>query len=390
MPFAAGLSEHPLPSHAIGEAVGQVLDGGCRNPDLVAMFVSGSHAEAFAQLAEVVRETLSPGALIGATASSVLCGPREVEDHPAVAVWAAEGIGPARPVRLETVRTSAGTVITGLGRDGGADIAEVLGDDRCLVVVADPFSFDTVELCDQLSRVAPGSTVVGGVASASRSPGGNRLLVDDAVVHDGAVGVIVDAASPVRAVVSQGCRPVGDPYVVTRAERNVIVELAGRPALERLEELLARLAPAERTQLASGVHLGRVIDEHKIDFDRGDFLVRNVLGADRSKGAIAVAEPIDVGTSVQFQLRDAASADEDLRLLLDGEAAGGALVFTCNGRGRHLFGAPDHDAQVVTETLGTTAAAGMFCAGEVGPVGGRSFLHSFTASVALFRERNRS
>jgi small ligand-binding sensory domain FIST len=127
-----------------------------------------------------------------------------------------------------------------------------------------------------------------------------------------------------------------------------------------------------------------VIDEHKSAFERGDFLVRNVIGGDREVGALAVGDDVELGDVVQFQVRDATSADEDLRLLLDGHDADGALVFTCNGRGRRLFGHPDHDAEVVARSIDSHAVAGMFCAGEIGPVGRRSFLHGFTASVALF------
>jgi small ligand-binding sensory domain FIST len=174
--------------------------------------------------------------------------------------------------------------------------------------------------------------------------------------------------------------------IVTRSAGNLIVELAGRPALDRLDEMVLSAGPDERTQLAAGLHLGIAIDEHRMTFGRGDFLVRNVVGADRGAGALAVSDRVSVGTTVQFQVRDADAADEDLREVLAGASGDGALVFTCNGRGRRLFGEPDHDALAVHRALGSDAVAGMFCAGEIGPVGGRSFLHGFTASVVIFRD----
>jgi small ligand-binding sensory domain FIST len=188
-------------------------------------------------------------------------------------------------------------------------------------------------------------------------------------------------------VVSQGCRPIGDPMVVTKGEGNLIHELAGKNALERVQEVLRRLSPDDIALAQHGLHLGRVIDERKATFDRGDFLVRNVLGADRSTGAVAVGDEIEVGATVQLQIRDAGSADEDLRSLIQGHRADGALLFTCNGRGTHLFGEEDHDARVLGEHLPGTPIAGMSCAGELGPVGGQSFLHGFTASVLLVRDR---
>jgi small ligand-binding sensory domain FIST len=171
---------------------------------------------------------------------------------------------------------------------------------------------------------------------------------------------------------------------VTRAERNFVQELGGEPALGRLRELAESATPEELELIQRGLHVGLVVDEHKADFTRGDFLVRNVLGADRDSGAIAVGDQVEVGQTVQFQVRDADAADEDLRELLRGVDAEAALLFTCNGRGRHLFTVPDHDAGMVENLLGPIPLAGAFCAGEIGPVGGRNFLHGFTASLALF------
>jgi small ligand-binding sensory domain FIST len=206
------------------------------------------------------------------------------------------------------------------------------------------------------------------------------------VVDEGAVGVFVDGGIEVRTIVSQGCRPIGRPYVVTRAEGNLIAELGGKPAIERLQELASAASEEERELLRSGLHVGLVVDEHKAEFERGDFLVRNLLGADESSGALAVGEHVSVGQTVQFHVRDAGAADEDLRELLTGVDvdADAALLFTCNGRGRHLFTVPDHDAGMVEKLLGPIPLAGAFCAGEIGPVGGRNFLHGFTASLALF------
>jgi small ligand-binding sensory domain FIST len=186
--------------------------------------------------------------------------------------------------------------------------------------------------------------------------------------------------------VSQGCRPIGDPFVVTRAEQNIVYELGGQPAVDRLEAIVDALDPAERELVAHGLHVGRVIDESQVEFGPGDFLIRNLGGLDRETGAIAVGELVDVGATLQFQVRDALSADEDLRALLAGHDADGALVFTCNGRGTNLFDRPHHDAEVVSQVVDGGATAGMFCAGEIGPIGGHNFVHGFTASIALFTD----
>jgi small ligand-binding sensory domain FIST len=171
----------------------------------------------------------------------------------------------------------------------------------------------------------------------------------------------------------------------------VIFERGGRPPLTRLREMAAALPGRDQELLAEGVLLGVVIDEYRTEPGQGDFLVRGVLGADPDSGAIAVGDEIQVGQTVQFHVRDAASADEDLRRALERESAAlggrrpaGALLFTCNGRGSRMFPEPDHDAGLIATMLGDIPLAGFFCAGELGPVGGQNFLHTFTASIALF------
>ena len=380
MPFAAGLSEHPLPTHATGEVVGQVMDGlgdASRPPDLAVLFVTAAHAGAMEDIAGAVRSMLRPGTLLGCTAESIVGGAREIEQRPAVALWAGH-TGPVAPFHVRVTPTADGNAVV-----GWPDVRQT----SALLLLADPFTFQTDEVLQHLAEDRPGLPVAGGLASASPAPGGNRLVVDDRVLSDGAVGAYLDVDLDVAAVVSQGCRPVGDPFVITKAEGNIVYELGGKPALERLQDVARMLDEPDRQLLAQGVHLGRVIDESKTTFGPGDFLVRNVLGGDPSNGAIAVGDLVDVGSTAQFQVRDAASADGDLRHLLDGRSADGALLFTCNGRGTRLFGRPDHDAEVVAEGVRGGAVAGMFCAGELGPVGRTNFLHGFSASVVLFRER---
>ena len=207
-------------------------------------------------------------------------------------------------------------------------------------------------------------------------------------MHEGAVGARLPGVR-IHSLVSQGCRPVGSVYTVTRAEGNVIHELGGHPPLERIQDMVARLTVEDRLLVQQGLHIGRVIDPYKSEPVRGDFLVRWVTGSDPESGAIAVGDRIEVGESVQFHVRDAATADEDLRELLGraGEVpTAGALLFTCNGRGTRLFSVPDHDAALVSDMLGAPPLAGFNCAGEIGPVGGENFLHGFTASIALFTE----
>ena len=382
MPFAAALSEHPLATHAVGEVVGGVLEGLGDRPDLAVLFVGAAHTGAMEDIAAAVHRLLGPRALIGCTAGTVVGIDREVEDHAAISLWA--GRLPTVEVhRLTATHTTQGVAVTGF------PAAEDLPPDAsAIILLADPFTFPAEEFTLGLrSRAGIGLPVVGGLASAARGPGGNRLVLDDVVLDDGAVAVIVGGVD-VTTIVSQGCRPIGEPMVVTSGEGTMIRELAGRNALERVQEILRALPPDDLVLAQRGLHLGRVIDERKAEFERGDFLIRDVLGADPASGAVAVGDEVEVGATVQLQVRDAYSADEDLRDLLYARSADGALLFTCNGRGTHLFGEEDHDATLVSDLLDRAPLAGMSCAGELGPVGGRSFLHSFTASVLLLSDRH--
>jgi small ligand-binding sensory domain FIST len=375
---ASALSTHPVASVATGEVAGAVLESLGAEPDLVVLFATRPHTGAVEDVAAAVRELLRPATFIGATAVSLAGGSQEVEEEPALSLLAVrfDGGGPAVPVRLEAIGTGDGATVLGL-----PDTSE---PGSTLVVLADPFSFPVQELLDAVADDRPDLTVVGGLASAAFAAGGNRLLLDGVVHDDGAVGVLLPPGVATTAVVSQGCRPIGTPMVVTGSSGNMLESLASEPALPLLLRLVESLSPADRTLAASGgLQFGRVVDERAESHGPGDFLVRTVLGAVKERNAVAVGDQVPVGTTVQFQVRDAGTADHELRAMLAGTTAAGALLFTCNGRGVHLFTEPHHDARLVAEAA-SGAVAGMFCAGEIGPVGGRPFVHGYTASVLLF------
>jgi small ligand-binding sensory domain FIST len=227
------------------------------------------------------------------------------------------------------------------------------------------------------------------MASAAHVPGGNRLFLDGAELEDGAVGVGLGGSLRVDTVVSQGCRPVGQPMVVTRVDDGAIAQLGRRQAYEVAHEMLTALPEDEQALIRKGLFLGVVINEYRTEFTRGDFLVRGVLGVKPETGALAVGAAVRPGQTVQFHVRDAATAHEDLSDLLrpQGELgdAAGALLFSCNGRGVRMFDQPHHDASALNDALSGAPVAGFFAMGELGPIGGKSFIHGHTASVAVFR-----
>ena len=377
-----GLSSSPDPARgATQAALAARRQLGDRPADLVFVFCSGAHLADPAVTLEAVYEALDPGALSGCGAGGVLGADREIEEGTAVSVWAANlGDGEAEAFHVTVEQQEDAVAVTGFPGLEGAS---------ALVLLPDPYSFPTDRVLAELPGVAPGVPVLGGLASGRAGDG--AVLFEDREVHSsGAVGVRF-AGLEVLPCVSQGATPIGPELTVTACESNVILELAGRPALERLREAVEALGEDERGMLAGGLLLGIVVDVNKPEYVQGDFLVRGLLGADPERGAVAVGAPVSPGQVVRLHARDAASADVDLREALDlrrtalgGTAPGGALMFTCNGRGRGLFGVADHDAVAVAELLGGAPTGGFFAAGEIGPVGGEAFLHGFTATVAVF------
>jgi small ligand-binding sensory domain FIST len=356
------------------------LEGG--PADVAIVFVTGDHLRDPEATLEGVHEALAPRWLVGCGAGGVMNGRREVENGTAVSVWTAslDG-GEAVPFHATSVEHDDQIAINGIPDLAGASGA---------ILLPDAWSFPTDLVLGELAARAPGVPVLGGVASGEGPAGGTVLFHDEEVVREGAVGLRLEGVELLPCV-SQGAAPLGPELTITAAQGNIIEELAGRPALAKLREVILELEGGERELLSRGLLLGLVIDGGKPDYLQGDFLVRGLTGADPDAGSIAVGASVRAGQVVRLHARDADSADRDLRealglrrTALGGAPPAGALVFSCNGRGRRMFGHPDHDAEAIGDELGDIPAAGFFAAGEIGPVGGESFLHSFTATLAVF------
>jgi small ligand-binding sensory domain FIST len=381
--IACGLSTASDPHAGAVEAAATVaarLHGA--TVDLAVVFASGAHlADPDATIAGV-HDALEPDVLIGCGAGGIVGAGREVESGTAVTVWAASfADGAVSTFHAEVQEVEDGVAIRGVPDLRGAGGA---------ILLPDPYSFPTDAVLSELHERSPGVPVLGGVSSARTLRGEAALFLGEEVVAGGAVGVRFDGVELLPCV-SQGATPVGPELTITAGEGRIIHELAGRPALAALRSVIEGLGDDERRILAEGMLLGIVVERGRPDYEHGDFLVRSVLGGDPETGTIAVGAPISVGQVVRVHARDAASADRDLhdalglrRQALGSDAPAGALIFTCNGRGRGMFGVRDHDAAALAAELGAIPAAGFFAAGEIGPVGGESFLHGFTATVAVF------
>jgi small ligand-binding sensory domain FIST len=392
--FGSAISEHPVTAIATGEVTGAVLEAVGENPSLALVFVTPAHGGALEDVVRTVDQILRPEVLLGAVATSVVGPGREVERGAGLSLWAGSdlsvcGVSLRSPAAPDNSSDTATRFLPRppTGIKGWPTAAEMSFEPTGLLLLADPFSFPIEDFLSWLDEHHQGMPVVGAMASAARMAGGNSLALGASLQHSGAVGVLLGDDVVMEPLVSQGSRPFGHPLVVTKSERNVIYELGGKPALERLVTYARSDLTEDELEALSqgGLQIGRVIDEHRERFSTGDFLIRNVLATDRQSGAVVVGDVVPIGVTVQFHLRDARTADEDLSERLGGLSADAALLFTCTGRGTRLFGGPDHDAEAIVEHLGPIPTAGCFAAGEIGPVSGRNFLHGFTASLALFR-----
>jgi len=387
MRFAADLDQHPnagLSALRVGESLRRQLQH--ESADLCILFVTPAHAEHFEDIVQSFRKELPTRHLLGCTAESVVGRDREVEGGPAISAWAASLPG----VDVQTFHAKFEQTPDGVLSDGLPTAETLPGQVRTVLLFGDPFTCPARFLIDRLADDLPGIPLLGGMASGASNPGEHRLVRDDEITNFGGVGAVLSGPIKVRSVVSQGCRPVGRPFVITRSEKNVMFELGGRPALERLRETFAELPDKQRVIFQRGPHIGMAMNEYQDHFDRGDFLISSVIGADEDDGAVAVGAMVRTGQTIQFHVRDAESADEDLRSMLSPlktlpEGKGrGALLFTCNGRGTRMFEQPHHDAAVVQSMIGPIPMAGLFAQGELGPVAGRNHIHGFTASLAIF------
>jgi len=384
--------------------------------DLLTIFVSAHHADEAAQIVAQIVEALSPAVSLGVTADAVIAGSQEYERTPGIAVLA----GSLPGVTVHPFATP--TLDYGRLAGGSSDqrLRELVGINvnlRTMLFFADPFSVPMNQLLPALNRIRdsrrdgkPAGAIVGGLASGGAKAGQNVLLVNGRVLHRGFVGVSLSGPVRVDTVVSQGCRPIGENMIITKAKANVIYELGGRPAMDVLKDLLDSLGMNDRKLLRKGLFVGRVVSEYKDHYGRGDYLIRNVAGVNPKTKIIAVQDLVRAGQTVRFHIRDAQTAQEDLELLLDAQKLytrpAGVLLISCTGRGRNLFETSHHDAQTIEhafalEEPGEEAAkfgsvldtgqtgvpmAGFFAAGEIGPVGENSYLHGHSACAVIFRE----
>lgn len=393
MKWASAIVETADLGQAVSSLLGQIqIQLEREAPDLVLAFFSEQFRDRAPELQRQIRLAWPEAALAGCSALGVVGAGREIEQRPAVCLCAA-------------VLPDVEVATRHFGYDQLPDEdapqeawQEMLHlsdwDHADFVLLADPFSASVESFLAGLDFVWPQGTKIGGLASGGGQPGENVLFCGDDVHHEGGVLLALRGNIVIDPIVSQGCRPIGEPLAITCCERNLVLELDGIPPVEYIKDLLPRISAYDRDLLATSLFLGLQMDPLNASPVQGDYLVRNLIGVDQESGAMAVGAHPEEGQIVQFHLRDKLAAAQDLVVQLDGyvreEAPTrprGALMFSCIGRGEYLYGEADHDSKLLERRLGSLPAAGFFCNGEIGPVGGSTYLHGYTSSFGIVRPR---
>ncbi|HEY4330185.1 MAG TPA: FIST N-terminal domain-containing protein [Phycisphaerae bacterium] len=401
MRVASALSALASPPAIAQDIEGQLA--ATRPPDLLLVFVSYALADAFESIVTMLRQALKPVHLLAVAAESIIGVDQEVERSSAVSALAIDMPKDAILHSFHIAEDEWQEVLSEeeflrrqvmpRGAFGSGGLGGEENPVRAFFMFGDPYTTPIVQLLDACTHSFPGAPVIGGMASGMQHQGDTRLALNDEIHSSGLVGISFSGNVEIDCVVSQGCRPVGETFVVTKCHQNVIEQLDGKPALAAIEEMVQGLPLLDRQLLTTGgLQIGRVIDQGKGNYGRGDFLIRSLVGVDRKTGVVSIGDMVRGGQTLQFHVRDARAADEEMRLLLEGESmladsnAAGALLITCNGRGTRLFEKPNHDVELTRKILGNIPIAGFFAAGELGPVGEKNFIHGHTAALALFRE----
>ena len=390
MRWASSVSVEPALAAAVEEcctAIHQQLE--TRAADLVVVFPTTHHRARLDRVTGLVRAQLPARVTIGCAAGGVIGGGREVEEECGFAITAARLPGvDLKPIRIESEQVpEPDDTHNWVGRVGvPPDVP------AHFILLPDPLTCDGGALLRGLDRAYPCGTKIGGLASGGREPGQNVLYLNGHAYRNGMVGVALTGDLVVDTVVAQGCRPVGQPMFVTRAAQNLLLELDGRPAIDLLREVYEQLSAPDQQLARHSLFLGIVMLENRQEYRQGDFLIRNLIGADASRGAVAVGAVVRENAVVQFHLRDAATSAADLEALLARyrgselpSRPAGALLFSCLGRGVHLYGRPDHDSEIFQRFMGNVALGGFFCNGEIGPVQGATHVHGYTSAFGVFR-----
>ena len=393
MKWASHITTRSAFPEALKECASKTAESLQAPADLGILFISPHHRDHFLELPQILAELLPLRVLIGCSGGGIIGEGKEVENFPAVSLTAA--VLPEVSLQAFHLEEKA---LPSLDASPKAwkELLQFSPQEGTphFIILADPFSFNPENFVKGLDYAFPESTKIGGLASGTHQPNGNVLYLNRNAHLSGAVILKLSGNIEVDPIISQGCRPIGEPYRVTLCEKNVLMGINGESPMSALEKLIENLSPNDQNLAQTSLFLGILNDPLKREFKSGDFLIRNLLSIDPTNGALAIGALLRPGQTVQFHLRDKTASAEDLKQQLSnyqaqkkGTAPKGAVLFSCMGRGKHLYQQANHDSDLFHQCLGDIPIGGFFCNGEIGPVMGATFLHGYTSCFGLFRSK---
>jgi len=393
--WASVFSEKPKVDAAVKECLDDLktrLENG--PPEIVFLFVSPHFSQDYSRLAGMITEATKAKALVGCSAAGIIGGGHEIEQRPALSLTA--GYLPDVNIMTFHLRDKDLPDLDASPKVWERALGVNANIQPHFVLLADPFTIRAENLTLGLDYAFPKSTKVGGLASGARNAGGNALFLGKETLSEGVVGAVFSGNIQIDTVVAQGCRPIGNVYKVTEAQGNVLLSLNNKLPLQVIQEIYQSSCQKDRELIQNSLFFGLLTDPLKKQINPGDFLIRNIIGLDSKKGYLAIGAELREGQTVQFHLRDAQTSAEDLKMALSRyvkdlgsmTAPSSALLFSCVGRGIHLYGHADHDTDVFRSHAGQVPLGGFFCNGEIGPVGGTTYLHGYTSCFGIFRPRS--
>ncbi len=404
MQWANALSTRHSLEAAVTDVVERAVSSLTAPADLGLVFISSAFTSEYSRLLPLLAEKLSVPVLIGcsgggAIGTTVNGETQELEAEPAISLTLAHLPG----VKVQVFHVVAEELPDlDSSPDAWVDLIGVPASPTPqFILLSSSFASGINDLLQGLDFAYPGSVIVGGQASGGGMGGRVALFCNEtegkecqSLYREGTVGIALTGNIVLETIVAQGCRPIGEPLQVTKADRNIILELDEKVPLVVLRDLIASLSEEERTLAQHSLFVGVAMDEFKLALQQGDFLIRGILGVDPTAGAIAIGDRVRPGQRLQFHLRDAQASAEDLELLLQSyqtqresePSAVAALMFACLGRGEGLYGKPNFDSELFRRYLNDIPISGFFCGGEIGPVGGRTFLHAYTSVFGICRQ----
>ena len=392
MKWASAISESENVEKAVSECAESIKSIVGNSPDLVFVFPSFNFSGQFKDISNALSKHFENSVIMGCSGNGVIGAGREVEHTPGFAMCAAE----LPEVEITPFHISDSDLPD--GDDPPNKWENVLGVSResrpNFVLLADPFSVRGENLLMGMDYAYPDCKIVGGLASGGTQPGSNALYLNNITYDHGIAGVALSGNIEINTIVAQGCKPIGSLSRITKCERNILQELDGRSPFDILGETYNDLNEADQKLFQNSLFLGVVMDPFESSPGIGDFLIRNIVGANPDAGQLAVGQMLREGQLVQFHLRDAQTSTENLSNMLDEYQSTpfgpetGALMFSCLGRGKYLYEEPDHDTDLFREKIGDLPLTGFFCNGEIGPVSGSTFLHGYTSSFGIFKPQS--